>query len=469
MATSTLSLDAELPAAEPPLNEATLNRTLARLAVPAILESLLNTAVFFVDALLLGRLGDPVALAAVGLSSAFFNIAQGMFMALGVAALAIVARAWGAGDYAEARRAAGQALSLSFVASLGLALLMALLTGPFLTLLSRDPNPATRAAVIEQGTLYLGLLLITAPLALTRMVAAMIMRAAGDMRTPMLVTLLVNVLNIGLASLLIFGGGPLPALGIRGAGIGTAIAQGVGGLLMFGVLLSGRSQPALTPRQLLTWNTKDVLRLVRLALPNMAESAIQQAGFITFAGMVSSLGAASMAAHQIADRVEAISFMPAHGLGTAVATVVGQALGARNPHIAGLAVKRAAMFGAMFMLVVGVIYVIFGARMAAVFGARDDVQTLAGVAVRLAALELPTMAIYLICSSALRGAGDTRSPMIVSLIGAVFFRVSVVYLLVMVFKLGLAGVWLGTAIDWAGRALVVSLLYRGGRWKTLRV
>ncbi len=462
-------MDANRPAVEPPLNDGTLNRTIVRLAIPAILENLLNTAVFFVDALLLGWLGDPVALAAVGLSSAFFHIAQGIFVALGVAALAIVARAWGAGNYAEARHAAGQALSLTLVAALGVTVLMALLTGPFLNLLVRDPNPLTRAAVIEQGSLYLGMLLITAPLALARLVGAMIMRAAGNMRTPMLITLLVNVINIALASLLIFGGGPVPAMGIRGAGIGTAIAQGIGGLLVFGALVSGRSQPSLTPKQLFVWNTPDVLRLLRLALPSIVESGIQQAGFITFAGMVSSLGAAAMAAHQIADRVEALSFMPAHGLATAVATIVGQALGARNTTMAKLAVRRTALFGAMIMLAVGALYVIFGTRMVAVFGARNDVQDLAGIAVRLAALELPTMTLYLVYSSALRGAGDTRSPMIVSLIGAVFFRVSVVYLLVNVFKLGLAGVWLGTAIDWTGRALVVMLLYRRGRWQTLKV
>lgn len=457
------------PPVEPIISEATLNRSIVRLAVPAVLENILGTAVFFVDTLLLGWLKDPAALAAVGLSNTYNFIAQGVFMSLGIGALAVVARAWGAGDRAEAKRAAGQAVSMTVLLSLLIMPLMAFFAQPFLAMLMQDPDPVMRAAVVRQGTTYTYILLLCSPLAFPRIVLSMIMRAAGDTRTPMLITLLVNALNILLALLLIFGAGPIAGMGLTGAAIATGIAQAVGGLAAFAAVMSGRSQPQLSAREMTVWNWTEIKRVWRLALPNIAESAVQRVGFITFMGIVSSLGAASMAAHQITNSVESMSFMPAWGLATAVSTIVGQALGARNTLVAELATRRSAMFGTVVMVLAGLAFVLFSPQLAGLFGAENDVLALATSAVKLSALELPTLAIYMIYSAALRGAGDTRSPMIVSLIGALFFRVAAVWVLAVYFGMGLDGVWLGTAIDWGGRALVVYFLYRRGRWKTLQV
>ncbi len=453
----------------PVLDESTLNRTIIQLAVPAILENLLGTAVFFADTLLLGWLKDPAALAAIGLSGTYNFIAQGIFMSLGIGALAVVARAWGAGDFAEAKRAAGQAIAMTVVLSLLIMPVMMLLAQPFLSLLMQDPDAAMRETVVRMGAEYSFILLLSAPLAFPRIVISMIMRAAGDTRTPMLITLLVNAINIVLALTLIFGFGPIPELGIHGAGIATAVAQGLGGLAAFAALITGHAKPHMRAREMTVWDPVEIKRIWRLALPNIAESGIQRVGFITFMGIVSGLGTASMAAHQITNSVESMSFMPAWGLATAVSTIVGQALGARNVRVAELATFRSALIGTAVMIAAGAAFVVFGAQLASVFGAENDVLLLASSAVKLSALELPTLTIYMIYSAALRGAGDTRSPMIVSLIGALFFRVAAVWLLAVKFGLGLDGVWLGTAVDWLGRAVVVYVLYRRGRWKTLNV
>jgi len=451
------------------LDESNLNRNIIRLAVPAVLENLLTTAVFFADTLLVGWLRDPTALAAVGLSGTYLFISMGVVMALGIGVLAVVARAWGAGDLIGARRAAGQSVALTMVLALITTPLMILASRPFFALLVQDPNPATHDAVVTLAADYANIVTLGSVLSFPRIVLSMVMRAAGDTRTPMFITLLVNVLNIALAVVLIFGAGPVPSYGVHGAAAAVSIAQSVGGLLAFGAVLSGISQPRLRIADMLIWDRQEVARIWRLALPNIAEAAIQRIGFITFMGIVSSLGAAAIAANQITNSIESLSFMPGAGLATAVSTLVGQALGAGNQRVAELATRRSVLFGIGLMSGIGVLFVAFGSQLAGLFGASPEVLALATDTVRISALELPTLAIYMIYASALRGAGDMRSPMIVSLIGAVFFRVAAVWFFTIVLGMGLNGVWIGTAVDWFTRALVIYILYRRGRWRTLTV
>jgi putative MATE family efflux protein len=453
----------------PLLDESALNRNIIRLAVPAVLENLLTTAVFFVDTLLIGWLQDPISLAAVGLSGTYLFIAMGVVMSLGIGVLAVVARAWGAGDYAGARRSAGQSISLTVILSLIVTPLMIAASRPFFELLVQDPNPVERAAVAGMAAEYANIITLGSVLMFPRIVLSMVMRAAGDTRTPMLITLLVNVINIALATVLIFGAGPLPGFGVRGAATAAMIANSIGGLLAFGALLSGISRPKLTLRDMLIWDRQEIARIWKLALPNIAEAAIQRVGFITFMGIVSSLGAASIAANQITNSVESLSFMPGAGLATAVSTLVGQALGAGSQRIAELSTRRSAIFGVVLMCTIGAGFVAFGSQLAAAFGASPEVLDLAASTIRISALELPTLAIYMIYSAALRGAGDMRSPMIVSLIGAVFFRVAAVWFFTIFLGMGLDGVWIGTAVDWLVRAVVIYALYRRGRWRTLTV
>lgn len=458
------------PLSPPPLlNESSLNRNIVKLAVPAVLENLLVTAVFFVDTLLVGWMRDPTALAAMGLSGTYLFIAQGVVMALGVGVLAVVARAWGAGDFAAARRAAGQSVSLTLALAAVLTPLMSFGARPFFSFLVQDPNPQTHDAVVSLAAEYAVIITLGSVLAFPRIVLAMVMRAAGDTRTPMFITLLVNALNIGMATALIFGVGPIPAMGVRGAAIAVSAAQAIGGLLAFGAVLSGVSRPKLHISDMLVWDRREIARIWKLALPNIAEAAIQRVGFITFMGIVSSLGAASIAAHQITNSVESLSFMPGAGLATAVSTLVGQALGAGSQRIAELSTRRSAIFGIALMSVIGFAFVAFGAPLAGAFGASPEVLDLAANTIRISALELPTLAIYMIYSAALRGAGDMRSPMIVSLIGAVFFRVAAVWFFAVFLNMKLDGVWIGTAVDWLVRAVVIYALYRRGRWRSLTV
>jgi putative MATE family efflux protein len=217
------------------------------------------------------------------------------------------------------------------------------------------------------------------------------------------------------------------------------------------------------------WAWDEIARIGRLALPNMIEQAIQHFGYIAFTGLVAALGTASLAAHQVADAVEALAYMPAFGFAVAAASLVGQSLGAGDPALAERIVRRTAQFCVALMVIVGAAFVLFNTQLAAFFTPQPEVRVLAANAIMIAAFEVIGMALYMLYANVLRGAGDTRSPTIVALLNVVVIRLSVVWLLTQVYPLGLAGVWIGTAVDWTVRAIVLYALYRRGHWKYLKL
>lgn len=440
-----------------------LTRTMVRLAGPAILENLLVTAVFFADALLIGWLRDDVALAAVGLGGTIMFVVNGLFQAMAVGAIAMVARSCGQRDFDQAEQVAAQALLLGFLFS---ALLMALLiplADPILDLLGAEE------AVIREGGRYIRIVMSTSLLGLPMMVANGIMRGAGDTSTPMWVTLVMNVWNVGAAVLLIFGMGPFPQMRLAGAGWAAASARALGGILALAALFTGRAVLRVGPSALWQWDGVLVWRIIRLALPNLGESLISRAGYLAFISIVTRLGTVSLAAHQIAIRVESLSFMPGWGLSVAAATLAGQALGADDEDMAELSIRRTLLWAIALMGGIGILFALFGRKIVTVFGSTPEVLDLAGLAVCIAAAEQPFLGAQMVLAGGLRGAGDTLTPMLVTLFGVAFIRVAVVYLFAVAFDWGLAGVWWGTAVDWAGRSVLIWLFFRWGRWKKRRI
>lgn len=440
-----------------------LTRTVVTLAAPAVAENLLVTAVFFADTLLIGWLHDDVALAAVGLGSTVMFAANGLFEALAVSATALVARSWGERDFHQAGRVAGQALGLSLFLSVLIMLLLMPLVEGFLFLLGAE------AAVAQAGGMYLRLILSTSFLSFPLMVANGILRGAGDTRTPMWLTLAMNVWNVGAATVLVFGLGPIPALGLAGAGVATASARALGGGLGLLVLFRGWSVLQVRPSALARWDGRLVWRIVRLGLPNLGETIISRLGYLAFMSIVTRLGTVPLAAHQLALRVESLSFMPGWGLSVAAATLAGQALGAGSPEVAEAGIRRTLLIALGLTGAIGALYAAFGPQIVAIFGSTPEVLEQAGLAVRIAAAEQPFLAAQMVLAGGLRGAGDTRTPMWVSLFGVAFLRLAVVYLFAVALGWGLAGVWWGTAVDWAGRSALIWALFRRGRWKEVRV
>lgn len=445
------------------LSERTLRSTIIRLAMPAVIENMLMTVVFVADTLIVGWLQDELSLAAVSLAGVFIWVADALFMALAVGATAVVARAWGACDRARAQAAAGQAILLSYLGSLVVVALLFPNTERYMRLMGAAP------AVAELGDQYLrwavGASLFGFPLT----VSNGIMRGAGDTRTPMYITFVMNAWNIVGAYLLVFGIGPFPAYGVVGAGIAVGTARALGGTLALLLLVLGGTPIQVPLRAVLRWDPSLLRTLTQLAMPAAAEHLVQRAGSAIFTRIISVLGTTALAAHQVAVSLESLSFMPGVGLAVATTTIVGQALGAKRPDLAERSVAISTRYALLVMGTVALLFFFASQPLARLYGATPEVVDLAAVALRIGAFEQFGLAIYMVLSGSLRGAGDTRAPLQVSLAGIFLFRVPLVYLLGVTLGLGLAGVWIGTVLDWSGRAVLTAYFYLKGRWKTIEI
>jgi putative MATE family efflux protein len=441
-----------------------LNRTILTLSLPSVAESLLSTMVYMVDTILIGWLNDPRALAAVGLSSTLMWASDGLFRAISISASAIVARFWGERDFEEARRVAGQSLVLSVLVALLLMGLLIPIARRFIEVMGGEPD------VVVLGTSYVRIILATSVISYPMTIATSIMRATGDTQKPMYLTALMNALNVLAAFLLIFGWGPLPRLELQGAALSTSLARTVGGLVALRVLFGRKSSVGLRLTHVFRWDGQMLWRIIRIAWPNIVETIISRLGFILFTRILSTLGTVALAAHQVALRIESLAFMPGWGLATAAAALVGQALGAKRVEIAELGIRRTLLIGNAIMALLAAAFVAFGSGIVRIFGLQDPELVRSAVAlIRISSLELIGLCSVMILGGCLRGAGDTRTPMIVTLAGTVLFRVPLTYFFVIVLDGGLSGVWLATAVDWSMRALILCVLYMRGRWKTAMV
>lgn len=441
-----------------------LSRTILGLAAPSVAESMLTTLVYLVDTILISWLNDPIALAAVGLSSTLMWAADGLFQAISVSASAMVARFWGSRDFEAARQVAGQVLVLSVLVALVLMAVLIPIARFFLQVMGGEPD------VVAQGTEYIRILLATSIISFPLSVANSIMRATGDTQRPMYITGLMNAWNVVSAYVLIFGLGPVPRLELRGAAIATSSARTLGGIIALWVVFSPKTSIRLRLVDMLHWDWGLIWRIMRISLPNLGETIVSRLGFILFTRILSALGTVALAAHQVALRIESLAYMPGWGLSVAAAALVGQALGAQKEDVAEHGIRRTLLMGNGAMAVLGGVFVTLGPAIVRAFGIGEPtLADMATTVIRISALELFGLCSLMILSGCLRGAGDTRTPMIVTLAGTILFRVPITYLFAIVLHGGLRGVWLATAVDWSMRALIMFFLYLRGRWKTVTV
>ncbi len=436
-----------------------LNKTLATLSLPSIVENFLYSLVFVTDTLIVGWLHREDYLAGAALAGMVVFLMLAPFVALSMAATSIVARSWGEHDHETARTHGGCAVTLAFIMAAVLVGGGMLLAEPILSLCGAAPD------VLDSGSHFLQILAFSGLTGLPMLVGNGILRGTGDTFRPMLITGLMNVVNIVLSVMLAFGIG-LPKLGFYGVAWGTTIARTLG-MIMTLVLLTRSTGLGLRKKDFLALRRNVLERIWCLAFPALAERGLNSLCYVFFMRMVAHLGTTVLAAHQVALQIENVALMPAWGLAIATTTVTGQAVGANLQQIAKIAVKRILIAATVLTAALALAFICLGPQIASLFGATREVIDLAGMAVRLSALELPFVAITFIFIGALRGAGDTTSPLYVGIVSLLVFRLGGVYILAYVAGLGLAGVWLATALDWLVRAIGLGWFFKREAWTLL--
>lgn len=388
----------------PDLPMASLRRRVFRLAWPVIGENFLQTMLGIVDTLLVAQLGT-IAIAGVGaaLQVMFFVIA--VLSAVSVGSAVLVAQAIGAKAHDRASRFARQSLVWSVLISIPLAAIGLFAADPLIGIMGMEPE------VNAIGAGYLRIVMGTVVVLTLMILSSGVLRGVGDSRTPMLITLVSNVINVILTYGLIFGAWGLPELGVMGSAWGTFLARTIGFVLLFAVLWRGRN--GLSIRGKVGWLPDWSLarQILKIGVPAALEQVLTTIGFLALTIVVAKLGTNALAAHRIAINAMSISFLPGFGFGLAATTLVGQSIGAKRIAEGAAAGNIATRWAMVWMSILGIIFFFFGEEIMRFFSSDPAVITQGRNALRTVALIQPFWAISFVQSGALRGTGDTQYPL----------------------------------------------------------
>lgn len=462
-------------------------RAVLALAWPAALQNLLQSAMFFCDTAIVGRLpvapGAPQPLAVIQLVGPIVWSVTVITSFFSVGTTALVARAVGERDPAKARKAASVSMRLAALAGVAIAVLGLWGAEPLIGLYC-GPNvlPETR----HDAARFLQIMAAGFPIHLLGHIQMSALRGAGNTVAPMTAGILANALNVVGNYGLILGRWGLPALGVPGAAVATVAATFVEVCCLFWVM-TGRATAFLwgggAPGRLLAvpfsrafaWDRNLARTTLQVSLPSLAEAVVSHSAFLAFQRVINEMTESAMAAHRIAITLESVAFLPAFGLYVGAAAYCGQRLGEGRPDLAERGVRAAAGAGAALFLAISALFLAVPERLAGMFIAppldsagaalRRQTLDLAAVALRIGAIEVPLIAAAMALYGGLRGAGETRGPLWVAFVGGWLLRVPLAVLLGLSAGWGLAGVWTGTVVDWGARLTIYRRLFRKGAWK----
>ncbi|MEJ2734491.1 MAG: MATE family efflux transporter [Anaerolineae bacterium] len=446
---------------QPRSAQAMIRRDVLNLALPAMGEQLLSMMVGIVDTFLVGHLG-AAPLAAVGLANQWVFMATMLFGAIATGSTALIARFIGAREPDQANEVLRQSILLGALIGMIATLLGSSLAQHAVTLLGAQQD------VIGLGTSYLRVVSSIFFFSTLMFIGNASLRGAGDTKTPLFVMLVVNGVNIVVAWTAINGPFGLPQLGVVGSALGAATGRLVGGLLVIGILLRGRANIRLRLANLRPDGAL-IRRILRVGLPSGLEQLLFRTGHMVFARILAELGTVAYAANQVAMNGWSLSFMPGFGFALAATTLVGQSLGAEDPEGAQRRGYTAYRMGAALMAAVGFAFLLFPAQIVGFFTNDPQVIAIGTMPLRMVGLIQPLLAASMVFSGGLRGAGDTRWPMMITGGSIWLVRLPLAYLFALVLDWGLPGAWTALALDLSLRGLLNFLRFRGGRWKTVKV
>jgi putative MATE family efflux protein len=439
----------------------TLRRAILLLAVPMVLEMVMESVFAVADIFWVSKLGAD-AVATVALTESMLIIIYAFAMGLSMGAAAVVARRIGEKDPQGAARATVQAIVLG----LGLAAVVGLvggLLGPrLLEIMGGSPQ------VIAIGGRFTRTMLGGSVTVILLFLINATFRGAGDATISMRTLWLANGINIVLGPFLVFGWGPFPRLGVTGAAVATTIGRGVGVLYQLRALRAGRGHLAVR-RQHLRLDPTVMSTIVRLSGTAIFQSFIQTTSWVGLMRIIAGFGSAALAGYGIAIRVVLFALLPSWGMANAAATLVGQNLGARQPEEAERAVWRASLYNLVFLGGTGLLFVVFGEAIVRGFTTDPQVVRYGSNALRIVSAGFLFYAYGMVVTQAFNGAGDTRTPTLINLVCFWFAEIPLAWVLARPLGFGPTGVFVSITLAFSAVAVVSVILFRRGRWKAVRV
>jgi putative MATE family efflux protein len=441
--------------------EGSLRRAIVLLAIPMVLEMVMESLFAVVDTFWVAHLGAN-AMATVGLTESVLMLVYCGAMGLSMSATAMVARRIGEKDSKGAAVAAVQAILVGLVASVLVAVGGSAIAPKLLEIMGASPD------VVGIGRHYAAIMMGSTVSIVLLFLNNGIFRGAGDAAIAMRVLWLSNFINLLLDPCFIFGLGPFPEFGLAGAAVSTTIGRSIGVAYQMWVLFSGHSRVKILPHQFrVHWDVMS--RLIRVALNGMFQYGIGQLSWLFLVRLVSTFGSVAVAGYTVAIRIFFFAILPPWGLSGAAATLVGQNLGAQKPERAEQSVWLTGFYNMVFLAAVGLVFIFFPEPIIRVFTSDPAVISFGVDCLRIICYGNLAYAYGMVMVQSFNGAGDTFTPTVVNLFGYWLFQIPVAYLLASRTSLGPQGVFYAIPIAETAIAIVGVALFRQGRWKKKRI
>ena len=436
------------------------------LAWPAIIEQIMITMVQYIDTAMVGGLGQN-ATASIGITSTTIWLFNGFLAAAGMGFSVQVAQYVGAKREEDARDTVRQAVLFNIFFGLFTGTAAVVLSFWLPGLLGADP------AIIPEASRYFRIIGYSMPFLLTSTMISSIIRCSGDMKTPMVLNILINVFNIILNFLFIYPSRTIAlggirfrfwgaGLGVTGAAIGSAVSTLLVSILLFLVLYLKKGPVQIHIRENYRFTKECVGTAVRIGIPVALERATLNIAQIVMTLTVSGLGTAAVAANHIAITAEALSYLPAYGISAAATTLVGQAIGAKQEKMAIRFSRISTYLGVALMSFTGMLLYLFAPQLISLFTQASEVKELGVQVLRIEAFAEPLFAASIVVSGALRGAGDSRCPFLLSFVSMWGVRIPLAVILAP--RIGLAGVWIAMCLELCVRGVIFLIRLYSNKW-----
>lgn len=436
-------------------------RAVVLLAIPMILEMMMESVFAVCDVFFVSRLG-PDATATVGLTESMLTIVYTVAIGLSIGVAATVARRIGEKRPEAAAEAAVQGIALGLVVAAIVAVIGVTLAPRLLAIMGAS------ASVQAVGSTYTRVMLGGSASVLLLFLINAIFRGAGDAAIAMRVLWLANAINIILGPCLIFGLGPFPRLGVAGAAVATTIGRSTG--VLFQLYRLSRGDARVTVRRAnLAVRPAIMASLIRLSGSGTFQVLVGTASYVGLVRILSTFGSNAVAGYTIAIRLVIFWMLPSWGLSNAAATMVGQSLGAKDPDRAERAVWIAAKYNMIVLGIVGLLFILFAGPIVGVFTHFPAAASIGAQALRTMSYGFVFYALGMVLTQSFNGAGDTWTPTWINLFCFWILEIPLAYVLSHMANIGPLGVFLAIMIGYSCLALVSTVLFRRGGWKTRRV
>lgn len=450
------------------IDEANISKSIYKIAIPAVIEQILLMVVGVVSLAFVGHLSNE-AVTAVGFINSMFGFIQVFFVALSTGCTVIIARLIGESDVKNAKSAMKQCVIIGFALSCILAVLLILFARPVMNVFFGSAEET----VIVMATNYFKITLITLPLMFVNIIISGSLRGAGDTKTPMIIANFVNILNIILSYVLIYGISigdlSIGKMGLTGAAIAVCIARGVGGLLSLFVVLNKKVLLSFSLWGRFSVDLPLLKRILSVGIPASLEQLIMQGGFLILQVLISGMGTNSTAVYQIVMSINSICFAPIFGFGISAVTLVGQSLGAKRIDLAKKSGWQTMKICIWISIALSAILFIFASKLIRLYTSDIAIISIGVGAIKLFSFSQPFVAIVNVISNALRGAGDIAYVMLTSFVGIWCMRIFITFALDYFLKIGINAVWIAIFLDFSIRSLMYIVRFKKGRWVNITI